>query len=120
LFSFKGFLLKNFRYSVNLTNIAGLALTNILGILYVLNITRSDSISLILFIASIRGYVFFISFSYRVTKGNKTTIVAFGWYNGKKGKLWFSSDISYVILKRRDDTNREGNSITNAHVTRGP
>jgi hypothetical protein len=31
-----------------------------------------------------------------------------------------SSDISYVIFKRRDDANREGNSVTNAHVTRGP
>jgi hypothetical protein len=30
-----------------------------------------------------------------------------------------SCDISYVILKYRGDTNREGNSITNAHVTRG-
>jgi hypothetical protein len=29
-------------------------------------------------------------------------------------------DISYVILKRRDNANREGNSITNAHVTQGP
>jgi hypothetical protein len=29
-------------------------------------------------------------------------------------------DISYMILKRRGDTNREGNSVTNAHVTRGP
>jgi hypothetical protein len=31
-----------------------------------------------------------------------------------------SCDISYMILKRRDDTNQEGNSITNKHVTRGP
>jgi hypothetical protein len=29
-------------------------------------------------------------------------------------------DISYIILKRRDNTNQEGNSITNEHVTRGP
>jgi hypothetical protein len=29
-------------------------------------------------------------------------------------------DISYVILKYRDNTNQEGNNITNEHVTRGP
>jgi hypothetical protein len=29
-------------------------------------------------------------------------------------------DISYVILKRRGDANRKGNSVTNAYVTRGP
>jgi hypothetical protein len=38
----------------------------------------------------------------------------------KKRKLWFSSDISYIVLKRRDNTNREGNNITNIHMTRGP
>jgi hypothetical protein len=31
-----------------------------------------------------------------------------------------SCDISYIILKYRGDTNREGNNITNAHITRGP
>jgi hypothetical protein len=31
-----------------------------------------------------------------------------------------SYDISYMILKRRDNTNQEGNSITNKHITRGP
>jgi hypothetical protein len=31
-----------------------------------------------------------------------------------------SCDISYMIFKRRDDANQEGNSITNEHVTRGP
>jgi hypothetical protein len=30
------------------------------------------------------------------------------------------SNISCIILKRRDNANREGNSITNTHVTRGP
>jgi hypothetical protein len=29
-------------------------------------------------------------------------------------------DISYMILKRWGDANRKGNSVTNAHVTRGP
>jgi hypothetical protein len=29
-------------------------------------------------------------------------------------------NISYMILKRRDDANQEGNSVTNEHVTRGP
>jgi hypothetical protein len=29
-------------------------------------------------------------------------------------------NISYMILKRRDNTNQEGNNITNKHVTRGP
>jgi hypothetical protein len=32
----------------------------------------------------------------------------------------FLYDISYIILKRQDNTNQEGNSITNEHVTRGP
>jgi hypothetical protein len=31
-----------------------------------------------------------------------------------------SCDISYMILKRRDNTNQEGNNITNEYVTRGP
>jgi hypothetical protein len=74
----EGFLFENFRYSVNLANIIGLALTNILGILYIFSITRSDILLLILFIASTRGYISFTSFGYRVTKGNRTTIVAFG------------------------------------------
>jgi ABC-type xylose transport system permease subunit len=77
-FSFKGFLFENFRYSINLTNIAGLALTNILGILYIFNVARSDILSFILFTTSIRGYVSFTGFSYCITKGNKTTIVIFG------------------------------------------
>jgi hypothetical protein len=76
-FSFKGFLLENFGYSVDLANIAGLALINILGILYMLNIARSDILLLILFIASIRGYVSFSGFSYRVTKKNRVSVAAF-------------------------------------------
>jgi hypothetical protein len=86
-FSFKGFLLENFGYLVDLTNIISLVLTNIFSILYILNIARSDILSLILFIASTRGYVSFTSFSYRVTKRNRTIIVTFGWYNRKKGSL---------------------------------
>jgi hypothetical protein len=39
---------------------------------------------------------------------------------GKKKSFWLSSEISYIILKCRDNTNREGNNVTNAHVTRGP
>jgi hypothetical protein len=77
-FSFKGFLLENFRYSIDLTNITGLALTNTLGILYIFNIAQNDILLLVLFIISTRGYVSFTSFSYRVTKRNKTTIVTFG------------------------------------------
>jgi hypothetical protein len=119
-FSFKGFLFENFRYSVDLTNIISLALTNILGISYVLSIARSDILLFILFITSIRGYVSFISFSYRVTKRNKTTIVMFRWYNKKKGSFWPLSEVSYIVLKYRDNANREGNNITNAYMTRGP
>jgi hypothetical protein len=119
-FSFKGFLLENFGYLVDLANIVGLVLTNILGILYVLNIARSDILLLILFIASTRGYVSFTSFGYHVTKGDKTTIVMFGWYNKKERNFWFSSEISYVVFKRRDNANREGNNVTNVYVTRGP
>jgi hypothetical protein len=77
-FSFKRFLLKNFRHSVDLANIAGLALTNTLGILYILSVARNDILSLILFTASTRGYVSFTGFGYRVTKRNRTIIVIFG------------------------------------------
>jgi hypothetical protein len=78
LFSFKRFLFENFEYSVDLANIIGLALINILGILYIFSIARSDILLLILFIASTKGYVSFTSFSYRVTKKNKTIIIMFG------------------------------------------
>jgi hypothetical protein len=27
--------------------------------------------------------------------------------------------ISYIVLKRRGDANREGNSVTNTYITRG-
>jgi hypothetical protein len=78
LFSFKGFLLENFRYSVDLANIVGFVLTNILGILYILNIARSDILLFIFFIINIKGYISFISFSYYITKRNKIIIVIFG------------------------------------------
>jgi hypothetical protein len=78
LFFLEGFLFKNFRYSVDLANIIGLALTNILGVLYILDIARSNILLLILFTISIRGYVSFTSFSYYVTKRNKTIVVTFG------------------------------------------
>jgi hypothetical protein len=120
LFFLKRFLFENFRYSVNLINITSLALINILGISRILDIARNNILLLILFIASIKGYVSFTSFNYRVTKRNKTTIIMFGWHNRKKRSFWFSSEISYMVLKRWDDTNREGNSITNVYVTRGP
>jgi hypothetical protein len=119
-FCFKGFLFENLGYSINLADIAGLALTNILGISSMFHITRSNALSPVVFTTSTRSYVSFTSFSYRVIKGNRTTIVAFGWYNRKKRRSWLSSNISYMILKRRDDANREGNSITNTHVTRRP
>jgi hypothetical protein len=32
----------------------------------------------------------------------------------------FSCNISYIILKRWDNANQEGNSVTNVHITRGP
>jgi hypothetical protein len=43
-----------------------------------------------------------------------------GGYDRKEGRTWGFSDISYMILKRRDNASREGNSVTNTHVTRGP
>jgi hypothetical protein len=43
-----------------------------------------------------------------------------GGYDRKEGRTWGFSDISYVILKRRDNASREGNNVTNTHVTRGP
>jgi hypothetical protein len=78
LFSFKGFLFENFGYSVDLANIAGLALTNILGIPYILSVARSDILSFILFTTNTRDYVSFTGFSYYVTKRNKITIIMFG------------------------------------------
>jgi hypothetical protein len=78
LLFFKGFLLENFGYSVDLVGIIGLVLTNILGVSSVFNIAQNDILLFILFTVSIKGYVSFISFSYRVIKGNKTTIVTFG------------------------------------------
>jgi hypothetical protein len=90
-FSFKRFLLENFRYSVDLANIASLALTNTLGILYILSITRSDILSLILFTASIRGYVSFISFDYRVTKKTKQRSLRSGSIIGKKEVFGFQA-----------------------------
>jgi hypothetical protein len=77
LFSFKGFLFENFRYLVDLINIISFVLTNILGILYILNIAQSDILLLILFITSTRGYISFTGFSYYITKKNKTIIVIF-------------------------------------------
>jgi hypothetical protein len=77
-FSFKGFLLENFGYSVDLINITGLALTNIFSILYILSIARSDILLLILFITSTRGYVSFTGFSYYITKRNRIIINIFG------------------------------------------
>jgi hypothetical protein len=116
----KGFLFKNFRYSVDLANIISLALTNILGAPSILDIARSNTLLFILFITSIRGYISFTNLGYCVIKRNRTTIVTFGQYDKKERKSWPSSDISYIVLKCRDDTNRERNSITSAHVTRGP
>jgi hypothetical protein len=77
LFFFKGFLFENFRYSVNLANVISLALTNILGVSYILDITRSDILLFILFIANTKSYVSFTSFCYYITKGNRTAIVIY-------------------------------------------
>jgi hypothetical protein len=38
----------------------------------------------------------------------------------KKKGGGFLYNISYIILKYRDNTNQEGNNITNKHVTKGP
>jgi hypothetical protein len=78
LFCFKGFLFENFGYSIDLTDIINLALTNILGISNMLRIAQNNILSLVLFIASIRGYISFTSFGYYVTKRNRMTIVTFG------------------------------------------
>jgi hypothetical protein len=77
LFFFKGFLLENFRYSVDLINITNLVLTNILGVSSMLNIARNNILLLILFIINIKGYISFISFSYYITKRNRIIIVIF-------------------------------------------
>jgi hypothetical protein len=78
LFCFKGFLFKNFRHSIDLANIIGFVLTNILGISSIFNIAWSNILLLVFLVASIRSYVSFTSFGYHVTKRNKTIIVMFG------------------------------------------
>jgi hypothetical protein len=50
LFCFKIFLFENFRYSIDLTNIINLILTNIFGISSILDIIQGDILLLILFI----------------------------------------------------------------------
>jgi uncharacterized membrane protein YhaH (DUF805 family) len=78
LFFLEGFLFEKFRYPVDLANIAGLALTNTLGVPRILDIAWSNILLLIFFITSIKGYVSFISFGYYVIKRGRTTIVMFG------------------------------------------
>jgi hypothetical protein len=85
-FCFKGFLFENFRYSINLTNIISLALTNILGAPSILYIARGNILSFALFTANTRNYVSFSSFSYCIAKRNRTIIAIFGWYNRKERK----------------------------------
>jgi hypothetical protein len=116
----QGLLLGNRRYAVDLANIAGFALTNILSITRVFDIARSDILPPILFVSRTWGHVSFTSLFYRITKGNGATGSMFGWHDKKEERPWPLGDISYVVLKRRDDANPEGNSITNSHVTRGP
>jgi hypothetical protein len=77
LFCFKGFLFENFRYSIDLANIISLALIDILGMSSIFYITRGDILSLVFFITNTRSYISFSSFSYRVTKGDKITVVIF-------------------------------------------
>jgi hypothetical protein len=60
LFLLEGFLFENFRHSVDLANVIGFILTNILGAPNILDIARSNILLLIFFIASIRGYVFLL------------------------------------------------------------
>jgi hypothetical protein len=78
LFCFKKFLFENFRYSIDLTNITSLVLTNILGAPSMLYITWGDILLFVLFVANAKSYVSFSSFSYRVAKKNRITIVIFG------------------------------------------
>jgi hypothetical protein len=77
LFYFKGFLFENFRYLINLANIISLVLTNILSISNIFYIARSDILLFVFFIINTRNYISFSSFSYRVTKRNKTIVVIF-------------------------------------------
>jgi hypothetical protein len=78
LFYFKRFLFENFKYSIDLANIASLVLIDILGISGIFYIARDDILSLVLLITSTRNYVSFSSFSYRVIKGGRTIVVTFG------------------------------------------
>jgi hypothetical protein len=73
------------------------------------------------FAVGIRGY-FGAYIIYTESKVNLfcTLINMLGGYDRKEKRTWGSSDISYMILKCRGDASREGNNITNTHVTRGP
>jgi hypothetical protein len=77
-FCFKGFLFKNFGYSIYLANVIGFALTNILNISSMFHIARSNILSLVFFITSIRSYISFASFGYCVAKRERIAIVTFG------------------------------------------
>jgi hypothetical protein len=53
LLFFQGFLFENYKYTIDLVNIIGFALTNILSTTYIFNITRSDILLPILFVSRI-------------------------------------------------------------------
>jgi hypothetical protein len=99
LFLFQKLLFENYKYSVDLTNITGLVLTNIFSITHVFSITRSNILFLILFVSRIYSYISLDSFFYYVTKGNGATVGILGWYNRKEGKPWPLGDFSYIVLK---------------------
>jgi hypothetical protein len=73
------------------------------------------------FITNIRNY-FYTHAVY--TKGNFDLFYipasVLRGYSRKEKRLWGLNDISYMIFKCRGDTNREGNNVTNMHMTRGP
>jgi hypothetical protein len=51
---------------------------DILGIIYIFNIAKSDIFLFILFVSRAYSYVSFVSFFYSIIKGNKTVINMFG------------------------------------------
>jgi hypothetical protein len=76
-FYFKGFLFENLGHSIDLANIAGLALMNILGISSIFHVTRGNILLFVVFIASTKSYVFFSGFSYRVIKRDGVLVAIF-------------------------------------------
>jgi hypothetical protein len=74
LFLFEKFLLKNCRYTIDLANVIGLALTDIFNATGIFDIAGGNILLSVLLVSGTRSYISFTSSFYNITKGNGTTI----------------------------------------------